>query len=396
MNNIALEQAYLQQLQQQAPIHYVYGKYNLQQAQVIAKEFWNEFKPKLPDVMQTLFGIKPTDLAVNDNFTLRQEYHAAYEVKCGYHKWVKYNISYAHTENVEYGYQDYAGNWHHAYNVPETSYSSESSGGMASRDVKKQEFYERKTDSPVLHRWITPNEKNTFTCSNYSSASEIRQFSYGWSIARPIDAQWDQITTMCKNSLVSEVRSNLQESVRGGTVGFDSNVVKDDCRVEKRVLMWPFYFADYKVGEHTFTVRIDASNGFLNLYLDNPNGTVTQADETNSRLQAIERREGKRDEREAKHNQFMRDSNIDEDKLGNYTLICGIASIILPIILSIVAFVFGAKTLKYADEGRGKAIAGIVIAVIVLLIYAFYFIGVSIIMREDPDFFAHVLTLPLI
>lgn len=393
MDNNALEQTYLQQLQQQAPIYYVYGKYNVQQAHVIAKEFWNEFKPKLPDVMQTLFGIKPANLVVDDNYTLRSEYHAAYEVKCGYHKWVNYNISYTHTENIEYGYQDYAGNWHHAYNRPETSYSSESSGGMASRDAKKQCFYERNTDSPVLHRWTTPNVKNTFDCSYYNSASEIRQYSYGWSIARPTAAQWDTLTTMCKNSLVSDVRSQLQESVRAGTVGFDSNIVKDNCRVEKRVLMWPFYFADYKVNGHTFTVRIDASNGFVNVYLDNPQGSVTQADESNSRLQVIEQREVKQRKKADKHDKFMRDSNLDEDKLGNYSLICAFASIILPVILTILSIVFGVKSLKYADEGRGKAIAGIVISVIILLLYALYFIGGFIIQLNDPDFFAHALTM---
>ena len=393
MDNKAFEQTYLNQLQQQAPVNYVYGKYTEQQAHIIAKEFWNEFKPKLPDVMSTLFGIKPANLVVDDNYTMRAEYHAAYEVKCDYHKWVKYNISYVHTENVEYGYQDYAGNWHHAYNRPETSYSSESSGGMASRDAKKQGFYERNTDSPVLHRWTTPNEKNTFDCSNYNSASEIRQYNYGWSIARPTAAQWDELTTTCKDTLAREVRSQLQGEVRGGTVGFDNNVVKDNCRVAKRVLMWPFYFADYKVNGHTLTVRIDGANGFVNVYLDNPQGVVTETDATNSRLQAIERSEGKKQAKEDKNDQFMRNLNIDEDKLGNLSLIFAFASILLPVILTIVSIVFGAKSLKYADEGRGKAIAGIVIAVIVLLLYALYLIGLSIIMREDPDFFTQALVI---
>lgn len=397
MDNKTFEQTYLQQLEQQAPINYVWPKYTEQQAHVIVKEFWNEFKPKLPDVMQTLFAVKPKNLTVADTHTMRAEFHAVYEVKCGYHKWVKYNISYQHTENIEYGYQDYSGNWHHAYTRPETSYSSESSGGMASRDRAQREFYERKTDSPILHRWTTPNEKTTFDCSGLISAIPTKPYSTSFNgvVARPSKAAWDALEHTTKILLVSDVRSQLQEQVRGGTVGFSGDVVTDNCTVAKSVILWPFYFADFKVGEHTFTVRIDAANGFVNLYLDNPQGIETETDVTNSRLQAVEKREGKQQDRESQHNKEMSDLKLDEDKLGKVSLICGICSLFVPVILTILSIYFGVKSLKYADEGRGKAIAGIVIASLVLLLYAFYFIGGFIIQLIDPEASAQLLTLPL-
>ena len=379
------EQTYLQQLQQQAPVKYVYSKYTEQQAHVIAEEYWKEFQAKLPNVMQTLFGIKPSKLVTNNTHTLSAEYHAVCEMKCGYHHWVKYNISYQHTENVEYGYQDYAGQWHHAYTRPETSYSSESSGGMASCDVVDADFYERKTDSPILHRWNVPNEKNTFDCSHYDVPADTKPSNFNGVVTSSSNTDWVKLETKCKAHLAKEVRSQLQAGVRAGTVGYYDNVVTDACTMTKRVLLWPFYFANFQVNDHVFTVRIDAANGFVNLFLDNPQGITTPKDVTNSRLQVIEKREGKRDDKEAKHNEYVRETGIDEDKLGKYSLICGILSMFIPVILSFVSIFFGVKAIKYADEGRGKGIAGIVISVLILLVYVFYFVSGLILQLNSPE-----------
>ena len=147
---------------------------------------------------------------------------------------------------------------------------------------------------------------------------------------------------------------------------------------------------------HTFTVRIDAVNGFVNLYLDNPSGSITEDDETNARLEKVQKQEQQRTNSESRHNQYMRDTGIDEDKLGPISLVCGIASLFVPFILSIVSIIFGVKALKYADEGKGKAVVGIVISVITFLMYAIYFIGGIILQLNDPEALAQLLSLGII
>ena len=360
------EQTYLQELKDQAPVGYGVPKYTEQQAHTIAKEFWNEFKPKLGEVLEALFKIRsatPSD----DAYKLRAEYHAIYEIRRSCSKFVHYSRTLSTTHDVEYGYQDFSGQWHHAYTKQESDLSTDKSGGRVSCDVYDYAFYERRTDSPVLHRWIVPGPQNTFDCSKHTSLSSTPYVHlFSGVIARPEKADWEKLDKKSAAHLSNEVRYELQKNELRGKVGFADEEIATTG--QKQIIMWPFYFADFEVNGHVFTVRIDAMKGFVNLFVDNPQGLELDADSVKSEQKKSEKVGG-----------------INTSDLGKYSLICGILSMFLPVILSIISIILGVKALKTTDIGRGKAIAGIVISIVVILLTIFYFVGLQALMTEEAE-----------
>ena len=338
-------------------VKYVKHLYGEEQAKTVIREYWTEFGAKLPEVMQTLFNVKPKKLAISNDCTFRAEYHTVYEVVRNCNK----NISYVLTinsvtrDNTEYGYYDSAGSWHHSHFSNLHHYDTRQENGRTHVNCKhaSQYFGERTTNSPLLHRWIEQDRQQTFICSP-SLLLDKAPKDFNATVTNFSQPNWAELESRNLKELANAVRMEIQTSNGSplfGTVGFSDSDV--DAPSERRALLWPFYFGTYNINGHTFTVRVDGVNGFVNLYLDNPEGVCTPNDVNNARIASLNR------------------SATVRNNYATYGLGFAFASFVIPYIFTILSLIYCIKALKNKC-GRGKAVVGIIIAIVACAFYTFF------------------------
>ena len=361
----------------------------------IAKKAFEEIRPKLAAAWKVLFDASYIPEIGAPKVAI--EYQPMLRVK-RYFGSVDYGYADKKEVDVPYGYVDYAGQAHEVFTLKETK-TNYGFGWFdkikVDQTIISDKFLCRDSDSPVFKHWVkeylieeqrkkgadvtyvtgerplfwahltdepseTPPEKGA---SYRISPLEVNNLS-------DIRAELAKLNVGTANFQIGEI---VKKSITGHSSAFPMHL--DSVPYDCYAVFAPFAFYTYEVEAHKLTVRVDMINGTTHYFIDNPFGLTDGPDKKSSRLEEFERKLDKKSGHTSSASGKGSDKSERAPVSGKSALAIAILSIFIPILMSIIGIVVGAKALKQDDGSAKTSIAAIVISIVTLLFWAIVIFG---------------------